>query len=306
MSLRIITIIAIVSTILLTAFSVNSEFNDSKNNNQEKSIPEEMILIPAGKFDMGITQADLEELVEIGKKVPHMTISHAEYWFGDERPLHTVEIRAFYMDKYEVTNREFADFVNDTDYIPEGDWRKYAGKNREGHPVVNVTWNDAKAYADWAGKRLPTEEEWEYAALGGRDVKWFPWGNEPDPQATNYRYQGESFLDGIFRMIFGRDIKTTVVGSYKPNGYGLYDMCGNVREWCESDYEAYPGLKEEHWQHTKHRPFSKDKPDYVRKVARGGHWDSSNPVYIRIKNRTGIDMGTQWYTTGFRCVRPVN
>lgn len=279
--------------------------NEKTVPNKNTAPPKGMILIPAGSFEMGITTEDLEELVAIGKKVPHMNLRHAEGWYGDERPKHTVQIDSFYFDKYEVTNLQFTEFVEKTGYQAKGNWQKYAGSGRKYHPVVSVTWNDANAYAAWAGKRLPTEQEWEYAAKGGLDVKWFPWGNKPDPSKANYRSQGESFFDGTLRFFLGRNITTEPVGSYEPNGFGLYDMCGNVSEWCKDDYLPYPGLLENSWKFSTRRPFKKtDVPDN-RKISRGGNWDSSNPVFIRLNNRTGMNPNYVSYTQGFRCAKSI-
>jgi len=121
-----------------------------------------MVLIPTGRFEMGISESDMDTLVNMGRKVPHMSLNHA-------------------------------------------------------------SWNDARSYAEWAEKRLSTETEWEYAAIGGRDVRWFPWGNRTEGgKYVNFRHQGESFFDGIIRMIGLRKMNTMPVGNYPPNGYGLH------------------------------------------------------------------------------------
>jgi len=255
---------------------------------------EGMVLIPGGTFEMGIDEEDLEELVEMGRKVPHMTLGHAESWFGDEIPRRTLAIESFYMDAHEVTNRQFRRFVEETGYEAQGDWEDHARSDRLDHPVVNVTWYDAEAYARWCGKRLPNEEEWEYAAIGGKDVKWFPWGDTPDPSRANYRHQGESFLAGLGRIFGGRAINTMPVGSFEPNGFGLYDMCGNVSEWVADTYGPYPGGQAD------------DEPDADRgedKVLRDGNWDSPNAVFIRLKDRRGVEPDSSSRERGFRCAK---
>jgi len=268
-------------------------------------IPEGMVLIPAGTFEMGIDEEDLKQLVEMGRKVPHMSELHAKWWFGDEIPKHAIELDSFYMDKCEVTNKQFEQFVEETGYEAQGNWRKCAKKDRMDHPVVNVSWHDAKSYAQWAGKRLPTEAEWEYAAKGGKDVTWFPWGDSPDPQLANYRHQGETFFSGIPRLLGLIKVRTTPVGSYPPNGFGLYDMCGNVKEWCENERKPYPGGPKEDWIYTRYGPFREGaKPVYGRAV-RGGSWLSPNAVFVRLTDRHRFEPDTSSWERGFRCAKSV-
>ena len=127
----------------------------------------------------------------------------------------------FYMDVYEVTVGQYKQFVNATGHGPLSDISKYSPADN--YPVVSVNWNDAKAYCDWAGKRLPTEVEWEYAARGGLLGKQYPWGDNIMRDLANYKGIG------------GKDKweYCAPVGSFNPNGYGLYDMAGNVGEWCQ-------------------------------------------------------------------------
>ncbi len=285
----------VIQTLLL--FETTCAFSEK----EDAFVGGEMVLIPGGIFQIGIEEEDLKKLEEMGKKVPHMGEALAKWWFGDEVSGATVEIEAFYMDKHEVTNRQYEKFVKKTGYKAEGAWEKYAKKNRMNHPVIHVTWNDACAYAEWADKRLPAETEWEYAAKGGKDVKWFPWGNLPDPKRANYRYQGETFFSGIPRVLGLMKINTKPAGSYPANGYGLYDMCGNVSEWCEDQYKPYPdGLKEE-WIYKRYGPFREDEEPIEGRVVRGGSWLSSNPVYIRITNRNGFQESHHENYLGFRC-----
>lgn len=268
--------------------------------------PEGMVFIPAGSCMVGIAETDLALLEEMGKKVPHMSEVHARWWFGDEIPRHEVVLMPFFMDRYEVTNSQYIAFVEATDYTSEGEWRKYATENRKDHPVVNVTWNDARAYAEWADKRLPTEEEWECAARGGRAVNWFPWGDEPDPTLANYRAQGESFFAGLWRLLGLRKIGTKPVGQYPPNGYGLFDMVGNVCEWCADKHTPYPGTIPEDWPYKQFGPWGEDKPIVYGQNVRGGGWETPNAVFIRISGRSGYEPTYYSYNLGFRCVRSVN
>lgn len=174
------------------------------------SEPEKMVLIPAGEFAM---------------------VDNAGNSYEN---LHTVYVDAFYIDRYEVTNAEYAAFLNasgkhkDTQHIgfdpkfPAGRIERVSEVYRvqagyENHPVSGVSWYGAMAYAKWTQKRLPTAAEWEKAARGGFVGKRFPWGDTV----------------GVTRSNNAREVgSTTPVGSYAPNGYGLYDMAGNVREWC--------------------------------------------------------------------------
>lgn len=176
--------------------------------------PEGMVLIPAGEFLMGSDDVDAS---------------------GNEGPVHTVYVDAFYIDKYEVTNAQYKQFIDanpqwqkdridrtlhDGTYLALWNGNDYPPK-RASHPVVYVSWYAAIAYAEWAGKRLPTEAEWEKAARGGLTGKKYPWGDDLDSSKANYNHNA-------------KDI--TPVGSYPPNGYGLYDMAGNVWEWCLDAY----------------------------------------------------------------------
>ena len=184
-----------------------------------------MVLIPAGTFVMGDHHKD-------GDK--------------DELPIHTVYLDAYYIDAYEVTNAQYAKFLNeygkDTDGVRnrliniDDEWKScliekhgdtYKPKIRfENHPVVQVSWFGAAAYAQFYGKRLPTEAEWEKAAHGGFMDRRYPWGDTLSHNETNFKHTG------------GRDKweMTAPVDSFKPNGYGLYDMAGNAGEWCADQY----------------------------------------------------------------------
>lgn len=170
-----------------------------------------MVEIPAGKFMMGSDAGN-----------------------ADSKPPHEVEVKAFMLDQFEVTNADFKLFVDATSYQTDAEkskesdtWLTYA-KDKDNHPVVKVSWNDAKAFCEWAGKRLPTEAEWEYAARGS-DGRTFPWGNEFDVKNVNAKETG---LRG-----------TAAVGSF-PGGaspFAIQDMSGNVQEWTTSVAEHYPG-----------------------------------------------------------------
>lgn len=225
---------------------------------------DDMILIPAGSFNMG----------QDGSKPKN-------------GPAHAVDLPDFEIDRFEVTNEEFAHFVEVTGYTTyaEGNssknWRD-ATDGKPNHPVVYVTWNDATAYCEWAGKRVPAEAEWEKATRGD-DGRAYPWGNEF--AATN-----GNFYEGGIRG-------TTAVGSF-PGGaspYGVEDMAGNAREWTADDFVAYPGAAAEA------DPFF----GKGHKVNRGGGWfDGQDGEVVTTYNRNAGPPETSANDDiGFRCVR---
>lgn len=246
----------------------------------------------------------------------------ADDGFPFEGPAHRVRLDGFWIDETEVTNRQFAEFVEATRYITESeqqsssavfdpekrdwmlvdgaDWRHPTGpgsgiEGLEDYPVVHVSWDDAAAYARWAGKRLPTEAEWEYAARGGLEGARYPWGNELVPQGS-YRanvWQGEfpreDFrLDGL--ASYGP------VKRFPPNGYGLYDVGGNVWEWVADWYNA-----------GYYRQSPTDNPPGPRtgtqKVQRGGSWMCSENYCqgYRVAARQKTDADSALNNLGFRC-----
>ena len=165
----------------------------------------EMVLILSGSFEMG---------------------DHLDG--RSDAPVHTVILDSFYMDVHEVTVGQFREFVNQSGYSYERDWNDVAKYSPgDEYPMVFVNWNDATADAKWAGKRLPTEAEWEYAVRGGLVGKRYPWGDEVTHDDANYSGTGGKDKWGY----------CAPVGSFAANGYGLYDMAGNVWEWCQDWYD---------------------------------------------------------------------
>ena len=249
------------------------------------AVPEGMVLIPAGTFAMGSNDEDADP---------------------DEQPVHTVHLDAFYMDTYEVTNAQFKAFVDanpqwgkdriadgfhDGDYLDDWDGNNYPSGKAE-HPVFWVSWYAAMAYAEWAGKRLPTEAEWEYAARGGLSGKKYPGGDdEPTPADANYDWNED----------------TTPVGQYPANGYGLYDMAGNVFEWCLDAYdEDFYAASDD-----SRNPIAGGEVDNFTtiptngsRVVRGGSWLSTT-YGLRVANRAWSwpPNANDWI--GFRCARSV-
>ncbi len=260
--------------------------------------PEGMVLIPAGTFQMG---------------------SEDEEAGDDEQPVHTVHLDAFYMDKYEVTNAQFKAFLdanpewgkdniedryNIEDRFHKGLYlREWTDNNypagKADHPVYQVSWYAAMAYTEWTGKRLPTEAEWEYAARGGLAGKKYPWGDTISPADANYWDSGIG--------------DTTPVGQYAANGYGLYDMAGNVREWCLDVYDfkglyavsennRNPIASGESLQELRENFTSIPEDSY--RVLRGGSWFQT-AQYLRVASREWNKPTYADAVLGFRCVQPV-
>jgi formylglycine-generating enzyme required for sulfatase activity len=225
------------------------------------AIRDAMVEIPAGPFILGNDNSD-----------------------PNEAPAQEMDLPAFTIDAFEVTNTDFAAFVEATGYVTyreqEGspqDWRSAYTEGKDNHPAVFVTFDDAQAFCEWAGKRLPTEFEWEKAARGP-EGSLYPWGNEYDPTLLNGKDSG---LRG-----------TTAVGSYPLDGYGLFDMAGNVKEWVDSPYVAYPGsdYQDSHYS-----------PDY-RGIRGGGWFDEAE--FVLSTNRNGGDPKiTANDDIGFRCAK---
>jgi formylglycine-generating enzyme required for sulfatase activity len=243
------------------------------------------------------------------------------------RPQHHVAVRSFWIDRHEVTNAQFAQFVAVTGYLstaerqghgwvfepmrqawmlmPAADWRHPFGPHssiagQEHRPVVLVSWYDAAAYARWAGKRLPTEAEWEYAARGGSYDADFPWGRQSqigDQRMCN-AWQGW-FPERDLGIDGARGLAD--IGSYPPNRYGLHDMSGNVWEWCADWYsEDYYRLGE-----SENPTGPQRQPTPGRRVQRGGSWLSADNVSPEIqvwaRSAGSPDVGRNHL--GFRCAR---
>ena len=235
----------------------------------------EMVFIPGGSFQMG---------------------SQAGY--HEEQPLHSVHVDGFYMDKHLVTNREYKAFCDatHTEYPQNPRWAEYPNYflSYPAYPVVNVGWRQAMDYAEWAGKRLPSEEEWEYAACGGLQQPQYPWGNDaPDGSKANFADRNTTYPWRNFHVSTGY-LYTSPVGSYAPNGYGLYDMAGNVFQWVEDWFFEYADSVHD---------TEKFKDGWGgSKVCRGGCYHSST-FDLRVARRRQILGGGPNIAVGFRCVK---
>jgi formylglycine-generating enzyme len=313
--------------------------------------PKGMVWIPGGEFSMGAQDPpDIND--EVGMNATR-----------DSRPIHRVRVDGFWMDKTDVTNREFAAFVKATGYVtvaertpkaedfpdapPENlvagsvvfhptshavplddyyqwwtyvhgaNWRHPEGpksslNGREDFPVVQVAYEDAIAFAKWAGKRLPTEAEWEFAARGGLSGKPFVWGDQfrPGGKWMANTYQGH------FPMKDSGDdghVGISQVGQYPPNGYGLYDMAGDVWQWVSDWYRPDYYERLAATNSVARNPlgptssFDPDEPDQPKRVMRGGSFLCTDQYCSRymVGTRGKGEVSTGTNHLGFRCVESV-
>ncbi len=232
----------------------------------------EMVLIPVGSFEMGDHFSEGEE---------------------DELPVHKVTLDAFYMDTHEVTVGQFKQFVNQTGYDYDHMWNDVAKYSPgDDYPMIYVNWNDATAYAEWAGKRLPTEAEWEYAARGGLVGQRYVWG---DDEKLARDYANYEWVEGKDKWEL-----CSPVGSFKPNGYGLYDMAGNVLEWCADRYDG-----NYYTNSPANNPQGREDSIYKYRVLRGGSWLALTNS-LRVAYRPIDNPNSRYIYYGFRCVSGSN
>lgn len=269
--------------------SIDQSIDQSLERARERRQPPlGMVYVPGGEFTMGLNGRDGGD----------------EY----ERPAHRVTVKPFFIDVYEVTNEDYEKFIKATDNLPPPTWRnKTYPAFRARYPVTGVTWDDARAYAAWAGKRLPTEEEWEFAARG-TDGRRYPWGNgwqnglanaeaAADAAETASQKAAETAfqkLERLRRSAIGPR-KLTEVGAYKGvSPFGVYDMVGNAWEWTDSKMIPYPGGS---------LPI---KVADDLKVIRGGSF-ASNQNQATTTYRRGWRMRAEsdYRSTGFRCVKDI-
>lgn len=283
---------------------------------QEKKIrfQEKMVRINGGTFLMG---TDDEEGFQGDR----------------EGPVREQYVKPFLMDSYTVTNEEFARFVEETGYITEAErfdwsfvffrfiardiqvevrqvaatpwwfaveqayWHQPEGpgssiKDRMDHPVIHVSWNDALVFAKWAGKRLPSESEWEFAARGGLVQQKYPWGDELTPNGEHYCNIWQGAFPNTNTMEDGY-IGTAPAVSFPRNGFGLYNMAGNVWEWCSDPFAQ---------QMTEESP-----QENIRRAMRGGSYlcHESYCNRYRVAARTANTMDSSAGNIGFRCAADI-
>jgi formylglycine-generating enzyme len=309
--------------------------------------PRGMVWIPGGEFSMGANNPP--DMDSVGMKATE-----------DARPIHRVYVDGFFMDKADVTNAQFAQFVKATgyvtvaerkpraedfpgappenlvagsvvlsppdhpvalnnhfqwwSYVPGANWRHPLGpangiEGKGDYPVVHIAYEDAQAYAKWAGKRLPTEAEWEFAARGGLAGKPFVWGDEFRPHG---KWMANTHQGHFPDRDTGEDgfIGIAPVAQYPPNSYGLYDMAGNVWQWTSDWYrpDYYEQLASLGAGAQNPRgpesPFDPSEPGEQKKVQRGGSFLCTDQYCSRyiVGTRGKGDIGTGTNHLGFRCV----
>jgi formylglycine-generating enzyme required for sulfatase activity len=256
--------------IVLCFFNFNSsaikENQGAKKHPAGAFLESQLVFMPGGKFVMG-------------KELPATKAGEKKKYVNN--PAHIAELDSFYIDKYEVTNYQYFLFCQATGKKLPVFWGMnefHCGLDFPNHPVVGVSYIEARAYANWRGMRLPTEAEWEYAARGGLMGKKYPNGDALDDKSVNYGQH---------------QCGTTAVGSYPANGFGLYDMAGNVREWVLDYYQT---------DYYLNSPSKNPQgPDIGRfRVIRGGSW-FAGPGCVTVYRRNALAPNWVDFAVGFRC-----
>jgi iron(II)-dependent oxidoreductase len=255
-------LMALIVSVLVT-FGISSGADSTEDSGHQDIDVTEMCLIPGGEFTMGSAGNS-------GELMPH-----------------TVYVSSFKIDKYEVTNARYYAFCIATDRSLPAFWdieRFKSSIEYPDHPVLGVSHRDAQAYAEWCGKRLPTEAEWEYAARGGLEGKEFDRGDEFEVENSNTSKSENN--------------SPAAVGSYLPNGYGIHDMVGNVREWV-ADYYAIDYFANS----PRENPQGPEESRW--RVVRGGGWHSG-PSCNKVVVRNCLKPSWVDINVGFRCAQDVS
>ena len=249
----------------------------------EERRPTNTVLIPTGAFIMG---TDIEAFYGTA-------LANSEHAKLDEAPMHVRFLDAYLIEQYPVTNAEYAVFVQETDHYPPPHWKNGNFVPEDANlPVVHVSWNDSNAYAQWAGKRLPTEPEWEKACRGP-DGRIYPWGNifvSDETESTETLPESSEILTAHLTPI---GVRSAIVSPY-----GVGDAVGNVWEWTADWYQPYSDTK---------RQKDERNLDNKHKTLRGGSWlevrDGTAKRYFRCANRLHAPPDYTAGNIGFRCVR---
>jgi formylglycine-generating enzyme required for sulfatase activity len=311
--------------------------NDARQNRPQGEAPDGMVWIPGGQFWMGAYEEDKDRFRDA---LPQHVVYVDGFWM-DRTEVTNAQFEVFVREtgyrtvaEREIDPRSLPEvdpqnlvpgsavftsprgpvpldnFLNWWTYVPGADWRHPDGPDsdigeRLDHPVVHICWEDAAAYAKWAGKRLPTEAEWEFAARGGLDRQRYVWGAEESPgdRAPANIWQGHFPDTNTAEDGFSG---TASVGSFAPNGFGLYDMSGNVWEWCADWYQRdYYSVSPRRNPQGPADSFDPDEPGTPKRVQRGGSFLCCDEYCVNYRpgarHKGGVDSGAS--NTGFRCVR---
>ena len=232
----------------------------------------EMVSIPAGEFTMGSSEKDIEWAAQ-------KFYSESLDYYRDETPIHIVELNTFQIDKTEVTVGQYRLYMEQTGK-PAPKFMDNPRFNQNSQPVVGVTWQEAADYCQAAGKRLPTEAEWEKAARG-TDGRYYPWGNEPDEIQANVRGKKDGY----------RYSAPVGLNSFGASPYGVRDLAGNVWEWTADWYQPHPG-----------NIHPNDFYGEQFRVIKGGSWFSNlDLARITVRGKSLPERRNNFL--GFRCVK---
>ena len=290
------------------------ENQSAEKSGTERSLKNETLAEEKNESESAVT-APVSEMIFFDEGTFMMG---SEEGLPNEKPVHEVTIDPFYIDKSPVTVAQFRQFVEVTGFkteaekfgdsgvfnferqqwelLPGATWLKPFGPDgpdaEDNHPVTHVSWNDAVAYANWAGKRLPTEAEWEFAARSGKNSgKKFSWGDEVSVDGNYFANTWQGPLDAPETK--DGYLFTSPVGTFGVNEAGLTDMGGNVWQWCANNYKPYPGNNE---------PLREDPKV---KVIRSGSffYDANGEDSFSVSGRSMNSHETSLFNTGFRCAK---
>jgi formylglycine-generating enzyme required for sulfatase activity len=270
--------------------------NQDPPKEQINVVGQRLKLIPAGQFEMGAEPTEIDGLLANTRQISEK----AKERLRSEQPQHRVELRhAYYLGVTEVTVGQFKAFVDETSYVTTAEsqsssrtWRRVGYTQADNHPVTAVSWDDAAAFCQWLSQkeqavyRLPTEAEWEYACRAGRNSSWF-WGGTAE-KLGEYAWSDRDSND-----------KLQPVATKSPNKFGLFDMQGNVSEWCQDWYAA--GYYASSPIHDPTGPESG-----AERVIRGGSILHQLPAFFRSTLRGGLKPDGQLVGIGFRVLREVD
>ena len=248
----------------------------------------------SGSQDLGSdVKSHLEPLIRTRDGATMALVPAGEFEMGPRGSRAFVFLDDFYVDTHEVTNARYRRFVEETGHRPSPEWND-PSLSQPRQPVIGLAWADADAYCRWAGKRLPTEAEWEKAARGDLVGKAYPWGDEPPSPAGPYR---ANFDTGPAGDADGFP-KTAPVGSFAPNGYGLFDTAGNAWEWCADRHEPQRGDE----------PLLGWVGEGEHRILRGGGWliasympEDQYLADLRVDFRMAYNAQAEDWNIGCRC-----